>query len=160
MQALWINALRSAAGFTEEFAGLLRTATASFADRFWNAEAGCLYDVVDVDHLAGTADSRFRPNQIFAVGGLPFALMDVEGEHARRIVDAVEARLLTPPRPRTLAPGDPTTTHYAGGVLERDGATTRDGVAPLPEPRRRAGSGRFRTRPATRPARFSRPDAH
>jgi len=123
VQALWINALRIAAGFTEEFSGHLRMATESFASRFWNAEAGCLHDVVDVDHVAGTVDSRFRPNQIFAVGGLPFALVDPEGERARRIVDAVEARLLTPLGLRTLSPDDPDyRPRYGGGVRDRDGA--------------------------------------
>ena len=129
VQALWINALRIAEGFTEEFSGLLRMATASFVDRFWNAEAGCLYDVVDVDHVAGTADSKFRPNQIFAVGGLPFALL--EGERARRIVDAVEARLSTPLGLRTLAPDDPDyRPRYGGGVRERDGAYHQGTVWP------------------------------
>jgi glycogen debranching enzyme len=98
-------------------------AEASFNDRFWNADAGCLHDVVDVDHVAGTVDSRFRPNQIFAVGGLPFALVDPDGERARRIVDAVEARLLTPLGLRTLSPDDPDYhPRYAGGVRDRDGA--------------------------------------
>ncbi len=129
VQALWINALRIAGSFTEEFSGLLRMATASFAGRFWNAESGCLYDVVDVDHVAGTADSRFRPNQIFAVGGLPFALL--EGERARRIVDAVEARLSTPLGLRTLARDDPDYhPRYAGGVRERDGAYHQGTVWP------------------------------
>ena len=129
VQALWINALRIAAGFTEEFSGYLRMATESFEGRFWNAEAGCLHDVVDVDHVAGTADARFRPNQIFAVGGLPFALL--EGERARRVVDAVEARLSTPLGLRTLAPDDPDYhPRYAGGVLERDGAYHQGTVWP------------------------------
>jgi predicted glycogen debranching enzyme len=131
VQGLWINALRIAAGFTEEFSGYLRLATESFEDRFWNAEAGCLHDVVDVDHVAGTADATFRPNQIFAVGGLPFALLDVDGERARRIVDAVEARLLTPLGLRTLPCDDPHyRPRYAGGVLERDGAYHQGTVWP------------------------------
>jgi glycogen debranching enzyme len=123
IQALWINALRIAKGFTEEFAGHLRTATESFEDRFWNAEGGGLYDVVDVDHVAGAVDGRFRPNQIFAVGGLPHPLVDPQTERARRIVDAVEARLLTPLGLRTLSREDPGyCPRYAGGVLQRDGA--------------------------------------
>ena len=44
--------------------------------RFWNAAASCLYDVVDADHVAGRDDATFRPNQILAVGGLPFPLLD------------------------------------------------------------------------------------
>jgi glycogen debranching enzyme len=56
-----------------------------------------------------------------AVGGLPVAL--IEGEAARRIVDAVEARLWTPIGLRSLAPADP---RYAGRY-EGDGAR-RDAV--------------------------------
>src|SRR5262249_14653387 len=90
IQALWINALQSTTGFTDMFRGLLAKATESFERRFWNVEAGCLYDVVDVDHVPGTADGSVRPNQIFAVGGLPHALL--AGQRARAVVDAVEAR--------------------------------------------------------------------
>ena len=129
VQALWINALRIAGQFTDEFSGLERRATESFGGRFWNEESGFLHDVVDADHVAGTADPTFRPNQIFAVGGLPFPL--VEGERARRVVDAVEAHLATPLGLRTLAPGDPHySPHYAGGVLQRDGAYHQGTVWP------------------------------
>src|SRR5581483_8328733 len=63
----------------------------------------------------------FRPNQIFAVGGLPLQLID--GAPARRIVDAVEARLWTPLGLRSLAPGEPGyCPRYEGGVRERDQA--------------------------------------
>src|SRR5206468_6404168 len=73
--------------------------------------------------------ATFRPNQIFAVGGLPFALL--EGERARRIVDAVEARLVTPLGLRSLAPGEPGyTPRYAGGPRERDGAYHQGTVWP------------------------------
>jgi len=131
VQALWINALRIAGGFTDEFSGLERRATESFRERFWNEESGFLHDVVDVDHVAGTADPTFRPNQIFAVGGLPFALVDPKGERARRVVDAVEARLATPLGLRTLAPGHlQYRPHYAGGVLQRDGAYHQGTVWP------------------------------
>jgi len=76
---------------------------------------------VDCDHVPGTLDARFRPNQIFAVGGLPFA--PIEGERARRVVDAVEKRLWTPLGLRSLAPHDPAYVgHYIGGVEARDGA--------------------------------------
>jgi len=47
----------------------------------------------------------------------------LEGERARRVVDAVEARLLTPLGLRSLAPGDPEYVgRYEGGVRVRDGA--------------------------------------
>jgi predicted glycogen debranching enzyme len=121
IQALWINALRIADTFTDQFRELLARATASFDSRFWNEEGGFLYDVVDADHRPGTVDASFRPNQIFAVGGLPFPLLT--GERARRVVDGVEQKLWTPLGLRTLAPDDPRYRgRYEGGPLERDGA--------------------------------------
>ncbi len=93
VQALWLNALAIAAQWQPRF----RAA------------------------LDGTSDSSFRPNQILAVGGLPLALVD--GERARRIVDAVEARLWTPFGLRSLAPGSPGyAPRYEGGPRERDSA--------------------------------------
>jgi len=121
IQALWVNALDIGGRHAARWRALRDRARASFAARFWNEAAGALHDVVDVDHVAGTIDASFRPNQIFAVGGLPLRL--IEGARARRIVDAVEARLLTPLGLRTLAPGEPGySPHYAGGPAERDAA--------------------------------------
>ncbi len=121
VQALWLNALRIAGAFSDRFRSLLDRGRDAFETRFWNESGGYLHDVVDPDHRPGTADPTFRPNQILAVGGLPFPLL--VGERARRVVDAVEARLLTPLGLRTLAPGEP---GYAprceGGVRERDAA--------------------------------------
>ncbi|HEX4404794.1 MAG TPA: amylo-alpha-1,6-glucosidase, partial [Polyangia bacterium] len=93
----------------------------SFEARFWNEARGCLYDVVDCDHVAGAVDARLRPNQIFAVGGLPLQLLTPA--RAARLVAAVERQLLTPIGLRTLAPGEPGyQPRYAGGVAARDGA--------------------------------------
>jgi predicted glycogen debranching enzyme len=114
IQALWINAL-AIAGRAE----LAERAQASFAARFWNAPAQQLYDVVDCDHVPGTADARCRPNQIFAVGGLPRPVLT--GARAFAVVDAVERALWTPAGPRTLAPTDPAYhARYTGGPAERD----------------------------------------
>jgi len=121
IQALWINALKIADAFTDQFRELLSKATEAFESRFWNEAQGCLYDVVDPDHRSGTGDATFRPNQIFAVGGLPFPLLT--GERARRVVDAVEAKLWTRLGLRTLPPDAPGYRgRYEGGPLERDGA--------------------------------------
>jgi predicted glycogen debranching enzyme len=129
VQALWLNALRFAAGFAGRFAAPYAGGLRSFHERFWNADAGCLYDVVDVDHRPGAVDAAFRPNQIFAVGGLPFPL--IEGDRARRVVDRVEERLLTPAGLRTLAPGEAGyVPRYEGGVAERDGAYHQGTVWP------------------------------
>jgi len=76
---------------------------------------------VDVDHQSGTVDRRLRPNQILAVGGLPFAVL--YGDRARRVVNLVELLLLTPLGLRTLSPDHPDyVAHYRGGPRERDGA--------------------------------------
>jgi predicted glycogen debranching enzyme len=129
IQALWINALWIAAHHSRRWEDLFARACASFERRFWNEQDGALYDVVDVDHQAGAIDASFRPNQIFAVGGLPLGLID--GERGRRIVDAVHTRLWTPAGLRSLAPGEPGYQgQYTGGVAERDGAYHQGTVWP------------------------------
>jgi len=99
VEALWVNALRCAGG---RYAALADRATLAFNTRFWNAQAGCLYDVVDVDHERGRVDASVRPNQVFAVGGLPWRL--VTAEHAHAVVATIERELLTPLGLRTLSP--------------------------------------------------------
>lgn len=127
VEALWVNALAIGARLGEGFAALLERARHAFAERFWND--GALHDVVDVDHRPGAVDPTFRPNQIFAIGGLPLALLD--GERARRVVDAVEARLATPLGLRSLDPADPSyAPRYAGGPAERDGVYHQGTVWP------------------------------
>jgi predicted glycogen debranching enzyme len=121
VEALWLNALKIGGLRTSRWNALFERGLASFRRRFWNEQGGYLYDVVDPDHREGAADATFRPNQIFAVGGLPFSLL--EDAKARRVVDLVEEKLWTPLGLRTLAPDDPDYhPRYAGGVLERDGA--------------------------------------
>ena len=121
VQALWLNALKIGGRISPRWNGLFERALSSFVERFWNETAGHLNDVVDPNHEKGRADATLRPNQIFAVGGLPFPVLD--GERARRVVEAVEKSLWTPLGLRTLAPGHPEyRPRYAGGVLERDGA--------------------------------------
>lgn len=121
IQALWINALRIAGRWSEQWQRTERVARVAFATRFLNPYNGGLFDIVDVDHRAGENDPRIRPNQIFAVGGLPYPVLD--GDAARRIVDLVERTLLTPLGLRTLAPDDPDyVPHYRGGPAERDAA--------------------------------------
>ncbi|MCO5124677.1 MAG: amylo-alpha-1,6-glucosidase [Rhizobacter sp.] len=126
IQALWINALRSTGG---RHAALADPAQRSFAELFWNADAQCLYDVIDADHVPGRVDASVRPNQIFAVGGLPFALLD--GERAAAVVAKVEAELLTPMGLRSLARSDPAYLGtYAGNPFERDSAYHQGTVWP------------------------------
>ena len=121
VEALWLNALAIGATTDDRWREPLERGRRAFAERFWNAEPGCLYDVIDVDHRSGECDARVRPNQIFAVGGLPLALL--EGERAARVVAVVEQHLLTPLGLRTLAPGDPDYhPRYAGDQTTRDAA--------------------------------------
>ncbi|RAR53290.1 putative glycogen debranching enzyme [Paraburkholderia unamae] len=129
IQALWINALRIALAWDSRWRDLEARASAAFAARFVDPSTGALFDVIDVDHVAGKVDRAIRPNQIFAAGGLPFALL--EGDAARAVVAQVQMHLLTPMGLRTLAPSDPAYRgHYRGGVLERDGAYHQGTVWP------------------------------
>jgi predicted glycogen debranching enzyme len=129
VQALWINALRIASAFSEKWRALHDRALSSFQRRFWNEEKGYLYDVVDVNHEAGSDDASLRPNQILAVGGLPFRIL--EDGRARRVVDAIEEKLLTPMGLRTLSPDDPRYRgRYEGNPLQRDGAYHQGTVWP------------------------------
>jgi predicted glycogen debranching enzyme len=129
VQALWLNALWIASNYDEELKGLFERGLASFRQRFWNEERRCLYDVIDVGHEPGAVDATLRPNQIFAVGGLPLAL--VEGEQARLVVEAVEDNLLTPLGLRSLGPHEPGYTRcYEGGPIQRDGCYHQGTVWP------------------------------
>jgi len=119
IQALWLNALSVASRLEPTWRDAFDKGRSSFSTRFWNPDLGRLADVVDVDHVPGTRDETFRPNQILAVGGLPVALID--GERAQRIVDAVERELLTPIGLRSLAPGEPGyAPRYLGDPSTRD----------------------------------------
>jgi predicted glycogen debranching enzyme len=129
VQALWLNALRIVSAWDPSWRAVYERGVAAFGERFWNAEWGWLNDVVDSDHRPGAYDATLRPNQILAVGGLPYPVLGPE--RARRVVDVVETNLLTPVGLRSLAPGDPRYVHkYQGGVLERDGSYHQGTVWP------------------------------
>ncbi|SDI16470.1 amylo-alpha-1,6-glucosidase [Paraburkholderia phenazinium] len=129
VQALWINALRIASAWNPQWQDLAARASQAFAQRFTDPASGALFDNVDVDHVPGAVDRSIRPNQIFAVGGLPFTLL--EGAVARAVVEQVETHLLTPLGLRTLAPSDPAYRgRYAGSPVERDGAYHQGTVWP------------------------------
>jgi glycogen debranching enzyme len=129
VQALWLNALKIAGEFSPGWKELFDRGLSSFRKRFWNETKAYLYDVIDVNHRNGEVDATFRPNQILAVGGLPFTLL--ESEQALRVVAAVEARLWVPLGLRSLAPNEAGyTPHYEGGVCERDGCYHQGTVWP------------------------------
>ncbi len=125
IQALWYNALTIMKELASRFGDkrgeqryrrMARAAKTSFNTSFWNAEAGCLYDVID-DHYR---DESIRPNQIFAVS-LPHSMLS--RDMAKRVMAVVERELLTPWGLRSLSPADPQYRgRYRGSPLERDGA--------------------------------------
>ncbi len=123
VNALWYNALTAMAAFARRlgrpqdvYAQMARRVGHAFA-RYWNAEAGCLYDVIDGPQ---GADPALRPNQLLAVS-LPDTPLPAA---RRRAVLAVCARaLLTPYGLRSLAPDDPCYRgRYAGDAPARDTA--------------------------------------
>ncbi|MES1256768.1 MAG: amylo-alpha-1,6-glucosidase [Acidobacteriota bacterium] len=119
IEALWLNALWIASGFDARWREPFERGRTAFLERFWREDLGRLADVIDVDHVRGTRDDTFRPNQIFAVGGLPLALLD--GPRARRLVDGVEQALVTPLGLRSLAPGETGyAPRYEGSPAARD----------------------------------------
>src|SRR6184192_689550 len=129
IQALWLNAMAIGGKFSARWQPLFEKGRAAFENKFWNDQAGHLADVIDCDHRAGNVDLTFRPNQIFAIGGLPLQLLSEE--KARRVIDAVEMLLLTPVGLRSLAPGElGYTAHYGGSVAQRDGSYHQGTVWP------------------------------
>ena len=129
VEALWLNALRIASDGADRWGALFTRGLESFRARFWNESRGCLHDVVDPDHRPGAVDASLRPNQILAVGGLPHMLLDPA--RARRVVETVEAALVTPLGLRSLAPTEPGYSgRYVGGPRERDAAYHQGTVWP------------------------------
>jgi predicted glycogen debranching enzyme len=119
IQALWLNALWIGSQMLGRWKNEFERGRETFRRRFWNHHSDRLYDVIDVDHGPTIADPTLRPNQIFAVGGLPLQLLN--GDQARSVVDAVERELLTPMGLRSLGPKEPGyVSRYEGGVTQRD----------------------------------------
>ncbi len=127
LNALWLNALHVGAKFAAHSGDavaeryckeLLRHASAGFA-RFWNAERGCLYDVIDVE--AGDArDPSIRPNQLFALS-LPYCAL--EPLQSSAVLETCARELLTSHGLRSLAASEPAYVgRYAGDGSTRDGA--------------------------------------
>ncbi len=125
INALWYNALCLLDGWTREHGGgeeldlAVHAARAreAFNARFWNAEGGYLYDVVDGEQ---GDDSACRPNQVFAIS-LDHPVL-VQSRWAA-VMEVVRARLLTPVGLRSLAPGHPDyKAKYYGDLRSRDAA--------------------------------------
>jgi predicted glycogen debranching enzyme len=126
INALWYNALRLLEGWVRTERGdraarslavLAERAQESFNQRFWNAEGGYLYDVVDGEK---GNDLACRPNQLFAIS-LPHPVLNRERWPA--VLEVVRQRLLTPVGLRSLAPGHPDyKAQYYGDLRARDAA--------------------------------------
>jgi predicted glycogen debranching enzyme len=123
VNVLWLNALATMAQFARalkkpsaKYEKLAERVRAGFG-RFWNAERGYCFDVIDGPD---GNDSSLRPNQIFAVS-LPESPLDRERQRA--VVDTCARHLLTSHGLRSLAPGHPSYVgHYGGSPYERDSA--------------------------------------
>jgi predicted glycogen debranching enzyme len=126
INALWYSALRRLSRWesehgqpaeSEELESEALRVRGSFNERFWYANGGYLYDVVDGEE----GDSaECRPNQLFAI-----ALDEpvLERERWGAVVAVVGERLLTPVGLRSLAPGSRSySERYFGDLRTRDGA--------------------------------------
>ena len=127
INALWYNALRLTAEWLETagnpvaamaYSGHAERAFDSFEQRFWNAERGCLFDVVDVPK--GGNDPVVRPNQVIAISPKYPVLRE---EHWEDVLRVVRDELVTPVGLRSLSPKEKDYKgRYDGNLLARDAA--------------------------------------
>jgi predicted glycogen debranching enzyme len=127
--ALWYNALRLMSDWTgranapvARFAMMAERARRTAQARYWYEAGGYLYDVIDGPE---GSDASLRPNQLMALG-LAYPLID--GERARRALDRVTEKLLTPFGLRTLSPDDPRYLHRFGGSHRSRDAAYQMGI--------------------------------
>jgi predicted glycogen debranching enzyme len=123
INALFYNALRILQTFLAEegdmkqsrrMQALADRAYDSFNERFWYAEGGYLYDVID-EH-----DPALRPNQVFAIS-LDHPVL--ERSRWKPVLDLVERELVTPVGLRSLARNHPDyKPYYDGDLRTRDAA--------------------------------------
>jgi predicted glycogen debranching enzyme len=135
INALWYNALRvmekwmkeeSQIARASEIAKLADATRLSFNQRFWNAQTGYLYDVVDGEN--GKDDPACRPNQLFAIS-LPHPVLDQQ--YWQPVLQTVKDRLLTPVGLRTLSSDHPDyKKDYHGDLRTRDAAYHQGTVWP------------------------------
>ncbi len=135
VNALWYYALTCMESWAGRFSldatrfGQLRSKVReNFTRRFWYEAGGYLYDVVDVEGVAGQNDASLRPNQLFAASLTPSLLTE---EQMRSMLQKVTETLLTPLGLRSLSPDDPSyCKRYNGNQQQRDGAYHRGTVWP------------------------------
>lgn len=123
VNALWLNALMTQAGFAQ----LLGQSPDSYLEaaararqgfqRFWNPQANCCFDVIDGPD---GNDASVRPNQILAVA---LEERPLTNSRQRAVVGICARELLTSFGLRSLSPRDSRYCgHYGGDVRQRDGA--------------------------------------
>jgi predicted glycogen debranching enzyme len=126
INALWYNALQLLAQWLNEaeeqsaaqaLAAQAEQTRQSFNERFWYAEGGYLYDVIDGEQ---GNDPACRPNQLLALS-LPYPILHIDRWPA--VLKVVTQRLLTPVGLRSLASGHPDyKPAYDGDLRARDAA--------------------------------------
>jgi predicted glycogen debranching enzyme len=111
-----------------QYSRLREQVSQNFATRFWYEQGGYLYDVVDVDGLAGQNDTALRPNQLFAASLTHNLLSE---EQTRSMFEQVTKHLLTPMGLRSLSPDDPGYhNHFNGDRVQRDSSYHQGTVWP------------------------------
>lgn len=136
INALWYNALKIMEELTTknwkglitvpisklEYGFLAKKCKESFAQKFYNENKKCLYDVIAVDKQGEKADDKVRPNQLFALS-LKYPIMDLDQDEAKNVFITVTNKLLNKYGLKTLAEGEKGYIPvYKGGPVERDEA--------------------------------------
>jgi predicted glycogen debranching enzyme len=119
INALWYNALRLMEGWTGDvvYGSHADQVFSSFNARFWHADGGHLYDVIDGEQ---GDDAAGRPNQVLAISLRHPVLHRARWES---VLGAVTRTLVTPVGLRSLAPGHPDfKAQYYGDLRARDAA--------------------------------------
>ena len=129
INALWYNALELLARWcreegdvkhAEKYGDAAKSARDSFNQRFWFADGGYLFDVVDCNGQSEANDSSCRPNQLFAIS-LEHPVLDQK--RWASVVNVAQKKLLTSVGLRSLSPDHPDYKPiYSGDLRSRDGA--------------------------------------
>lgn len=129
LSALWYNALHCMAFFAGEleheeesdhYTAMADKTERSFQERFWNAEIGYCYDVIDGGKSRTQNNASLRPNQLIAAS---LNWSPLTSEQRFLVVEACSTYLLTSNSIRTLSPDSKEYKGvYKGDVFSRDSA--------------------------------------
>lgn len=129
LAALWFNALNCMSFFaaiveheeeSDAFTEMADKTERSFQEKFWNAEVGYCYDVIDGGVTKREKDSSLRPNQLVAAS---LNWSPLTEEQRFLVVEACSTHLLTSNAIRTLSPDDEKYKGvYLGDIYARDSA--------------------------------------